>query len=263
MSQIDLQKAAATATVFLDRADKGNALSTGMITRLTEVMEELADQQDVAVVVIRGRGNHFCVGADLKEWLELQNSGDLTLRDKHSIAEQGAKLLNAIQALPQPTICATQGIANGGGACIAVACDFRVAERGASMGFGEVTVGMNLMWGGLPLCTRLIGPARAKRMIMSGKQFPAETLSEWGMVDYTVDEGDIDAGVQSLVEEFSGLPPIALRMIKRSINAVSGASDAAVMHMQSDQWLLAAATEDCQEGLKAFFERREPRFTGN
>src|ERR1700742_5169609 len=95
----------------------------------------------------------------------------------------GAQLIRSLQEIPQPTICAVQGIATGAGGCIAAACDFRIGADDARVGYGEVKLGMNLMWHALPICVRLVGPARAKQMIMTGKLFDAATLERWGFLD--------------------------------------------------------------------------------
>ena len=154
-------------------------------------------------------------------------------------------------------------MAIGGGACIATACDFRVAADDARIGYAEVRLGMNLMWNAVPLCVGLIGPARAKRMLMTGALVPAPQLAEWGFVDECVPRARLAACARELAEELAALPPTAVQMIKESVNAVSGALDTSVMHMDADQWLLTAQSQDFREGINAFREKRAPRFTGD
>jgi enoyl-CoA hydratase/carnithine racemase len=120
-----------------------------------------------------------------------------------------------------------------------------------------------LMWQSLPLCVRLIGPARAKRMIMLGDSEPAKTLLEWGFLDEMVPADQLDTAVDAMAQQYAAQPPAAVQMIKQSINAVSSALDNAIMHMDADQNLLTAGTQDRAEGTKAFFEKREPEFKGN
>ena len=178
-------------------------------------------------------------------------------------AELGATLMHAIQEIHQPTICAVQGIATGAGACIPSACDFRVGADDARIGYGEVKLGINLMWNALPLCVRLVGAARAKRMLMTGKLFDAATLERWGFLDEVVPRAELDAAARRWAEEYAALPPMAVQMIKRSVNHVVGALDRAVMHMDADQWLLASQSEDSREAVSAFFAKRKPTFSGN
>ena len=172
-------------------------------------------------------------------------------------------LMHAIQEIHQPTICAVQGIATGAGACITSACDFRVGADDARVGYGEVKLGINLMWNAVPLCVHLVGAARAKRMIMTGKLFDAATLERWGFLDEVVPRPDLDAAALRWAEEYAALPPLAVQMIKRSVNHVAGALDRAVMHMDADQWLLSSMSGDFKEAVTAFFEKRRPEFSGD
>lgn len=121
---------------------------------------------------------------------------------------------------------------------------------------------MNLMWCALPICVRLVGPARAKQMIMTGKLFDAVTLERWGFLDLVVPSGQLGVAGRAMADEYAALPPNAVQMIKKSIDQVAGALDRAVMHMDADQWLLGTMTEDYREAVDAFFAKRKPTFTG-
>lgn len=163
----------------------------------------------------------------------------------------------------QPTICAVQGIATGAGGCITSACDFRIGADNARIGYGEVKFGINLMWNAVPICVHLVGPARAKQMIMTGKLFDATTLERWGFLDQVVPLNQLEAAAGAMAEAYAALPPISVQMIKRSINNVAGALDRAVKHMDADQWLLSSLSEDYKEAVGAFFDKRQPTFKGN
>ena len=123
-------------------------------------------------------------------------------------------------------------------------------------------MGMNLMWNALPLCVRLVGPARAKQMAMTGKLFEADTLERWGFLDAIVEPSTLPERTRAWAEEYAELPPIAVQMIKRSINHLAGALDRAIMHMDTDQFLLATQSADYREAIEAFLEKRKPRFKG-
>ena len=131
------------------------------------------------------------------------------------------------------------------------------------MGYGEVKLGMNLMWNAVPTCIHLVGPSRAKQMSMTGRLIPADTLERWGFIDEVCDHDQLDNRAQEWAKEYAALPPNAVQMIKRSINRVSGALDQALMHADSDQWLLATKSEDFKEAVTAFIDKRDPNFTGN
>jgi enoyl-CoA hydratase/carnithine racemase len=138
-----------------------------------------------------------------------------------------------LQAIPQITIAAINGGALGGGAVIVSALDFRIGAEGCFVSYPEINLGMNLSWYGLALCVRLVGPARAKRFVILGQKESAETLLNWGFLD---------------------------EVIKRSANALASALDQAIMHMDTDQFMLTTMSEDYREGIAAFREKRAPEF---
>ncbi len=259
--QILVQRQESIATVSLNRPERGNALTTAMLKRLEEVAGSFRDDGDTRVVIVRGEGDHFSFGADL-DASNIANSGDVPLVVKRRSLELGARLMRALREIHQPTICAIQGVATGGGACIASACDFRVGTKECRIGYGEVKLGINLMWNALPLCVQLVGPARAKQMIMTGNLFDGTTMAHWGFLDRCVSTAELNDHVFAWAHELAALPPIAVQMIKRSVNAVSGALDASIMHMDSDQWIVTSQTADFAEGVSSFIEKRSPTFKG-
>ncbi len=250
------------ATITLNRPEKRNALSQAMLAELERLADSLRGAGDVRAVVLRGEGTDFSVGADIGE-MEKRLAAPAPLAEARRAAQLGARVMRAVQGIDQPTIVALKGVATGGATCMATACDFRVAAAGARLGYGEVKIGINLMWNALGPLIELVGPARAKRMVMTGALFDAETLAGWGLIDEVVPAGSEDARVYELAAQYAALPPMAVQMIKRSINAVSGALHAAVLHADADQWLLATQGTDFAEALAAFREKRPGSFTGN
>jgi enoyl-CoA hydratase/carnithine racemase len=249
------------ATVTLDRAARRNAITGEMMRELIGIAQGFAADEATRVVVFRAEGGDFSVGADLAQ--PPSAIGPATLLMRRRAADLGASLMRALREIHQPTICAVKGVTTGAGACIASACDFRIGADTTRLGYGEVKLGINLMWNAAPLCVHLVGAARAKRMIMTGRLFDAATLERWGFLDEVVPLADLDARAQAWAEEYAALPPMAVQMIKRSINHIAGALDAAVMHMDGDQWLLSTMSDDYREAVGAFFEKRSPTFTGN
>jgi enoyl-CoA hydratase/carnithine racemase len=249
----------AVATLTLDRPEKRNALSPATMLQLKTIAEELREQPEIRVVIIRATGKDFSVGADLGSMGE---NPEPTVQIRRT-AELGMRLMRALREIPQPVVCAMQGIATGGATCIATACDFRIGSDDARIGYGEVKLGINLMWNALPLAIQTFGLARAKRMVMTGDLFDAATMTDWGFFDEVVEPGKQHTRARALADQFAGLPPIAVQMIKRSANAWAGALDASIMHADADQWLLATRTDDFKEGIKSFFERRPAIFTGD
>ncbi len=248
-------------TITLDRPEKRNALTPGSLMQLKAMAEALADNIEARAVIIRAEGRDFSVGADIGG-MGAGVRPPPTVQARRT-AELGSRLMRAIREIHQPTICAIQGIATGGAACIATACDFRIGTPDARIGYGEVKLGINLMWHALPLAIQTVGLARAKRMVMTGALFDAETMRDWGFFDDVVAADDKDEVARAMAENYAALPPIAVQMIKRSANAWAGALDQAVMHADTDQWLLGTRTEDFKEGVGAFFEKRKSDFSGN
>lgn len=248
----------AVAIITLDRPAKRNALTPESLRQLEEIAGGFRDEPETRAIVLRAEGDHFSVGADLSS---VGGAPQPTVQLRRT-AEQGARLLRAIREIHQPTVCAIQGIATGGATCIATACDFRIAAAGARIGYGEVKLGINLMWNALPLAVQLVGPARAKRLVMSGDLIGADTLERWGLIDMVVDRADLDGAALAEAERYAALPPIAVQMIKRSVNALAGALGDAIMHADADQWLLGTRTEDFAEALTAFREKRPGNFSG-
>lgn len=261
MSVIELSRDGHIATVTINRAERRNAVTSEMMQDLERISREFGQDEQTRVVIFRAEGRDFSVGADLTASPSARPAASILMRRRS--AEFGAQLMRSMQEIPQPTICAVQGIATGAGGCITSACDFRVGADNARIGYGEVKLGINLMWNAVPICVHLIGPARAKRMIMTGKLFDAATLERWGFLDEVVPLADLDTAARAMAEEYAALPPNSVQMIKRSINHVSGALDRAIMHMDADQWLLSSLTEDYKEAVGAFFEKRKPSFSGN
>lgn len=260
-SCIRVARDGAIATVTIHRPERRNAITNEMLEELERVAKSFAKDEATRAIIIRAEGNDFSVGADLSQ-PRFQGDPQSMLMRRRGL-EQGGQTMRAFQEIHQPTICAIKGVSTGGGACIPTACDFRIAADTTRAGYGEVKIGINLMWNAVPVCVNLIGPARAKRMIMSGKLFDAATLLNWGFVDEVVPVADLDATARAWAEEYAALPPIAVQMIKRSINKYTAALDNAIMHMDSDQWLLAAHSEDMKEAVSAFFEKRKPTYKGN
>lgn len=255
-----LSRDGAVAVLTLDRVAKRNALTPATLAQLERLADAMRDEPEVRAVVIRAEGDHFSVGADLGS-VGGGAAPPSTVQLRRT-ATQGARLMRAIGDIHQPVVCAIQGISTGGATCIATACDFRVAADDARLGYGEVKLGINLMWNALPLAVRLVGPARAKRLVMSGDLLPAATLVDWGFVDEVVPRAGLDAAALAMAQRYAALPPIAVQMIKRSVNALAGAMDAAIMHADADQWLLGTRTADFGEAIAAFREKRPGTFTG-
>lgn len=258
---LSIQRDGAVATVTLFRPEKMNALSIDLMEELERVTEEFQPDVETRVVVFAGRGRHFSAGADLADPRRAE-AARAPLLARQRGANLGPRLTRKLQEMNQITIAAINGGALGGGAVIVSALDFRIAGESAFVAYPEINLGMNLSWLGLPLCVHLVGPARAKRMVILGRRETSPTLLQWGFVDEVVPDDQLADRVHALAKEYAAQPPIAAQMIKRSVNAISSALDPAIMHMDADQLLLSQLSEDHAEAIRSFFEKRTPDFRG-
>ena len=261
MALVEITRDGHIATVTINRPERRNAVTLEMMQELERVSRAFLDDEDTRAVIFRAEGSDFSVGADLSSPPSQRRAASILMRRRG--AEFGAQLMRSMQEIPQPTICAVQGVATGAGGCITSACDFRIGADNARIGYGEVKLGINLMWNAVPICVHLVGPARAKQMIMTGKLFDAATLERWGFLDQRVPLEDLGDAARAMAEEYAALPPNSVQMIKKSINHIAGPLDRAIMHMDADQWLLSSLTDDYREAVEAFFAKRKPSFSGN
>ena len=234
-------------TVWLDNPPV-NAVNGTILETLWQTFEHLAD--DVRVVVLRGRGERaFSAGADITGFVGGNREGD-----RPGGIQPVADL---IEAAPVPVVAAIHGYCLGGGLEIALACDLRIATRDAQLGFPEVRLGLLPGGGGTQRGPRLISPGRARWLTMTGERIPAETAEAWGLVEFVVD--DLDDGIARYVEPIAAQSPFALRQIKELYHATrDGRSD----DREAQAFAACLASEDGQEGVAAFLEKREPRWTG-
>jgi len=131
------------------------------------------------------------------------------------------------------------------------------------MQYPEIDLGVNLQWKSLPLITHLVGPARAKRLVAGGERIHAETLLAWGVLDELVSIEELMPTAERLAIVYVNKPPVAVQMIKRSVNAIMGALDQSIMHMDSDQNMLTASSKDSKEAVQSYIAKTDPTFTGN
>lgn len=249
------------ATVHLDRGDGLNALSAAAMHELTGIAQSFEDDLETLAIVLTGTDRYFSAGADLND-PELAARAARGLMARRHALKAGPNMCGAWERLEQITICAVEGFCIGGGAALAAACDLRVAARGAYFRLPEVPLGMNMSWHSNPRLVNLMGPARAKLFIILGEELRAPEALEWGLVEEVVEDGKALEAAQALAARFAGLPPIAVRMSKQSIDMAAKALNHAVTYMDRDQFALAATSRDQQEAIAAFLEKRKPDFTG-
>ena len=253
-----IERAGEIATVSFNRPERANALNYALIAEIEAAALSFRDDIESRVVIFTGIGKNFCAGADLGT-SDTGYSGPLIERRRRR--RIGERAIQAILGMDQITFAARNGAAAGGG-CLAMAMDFRIGAADTLLFFPEVDLGLNLMWRSMPLCVSLVGPARAKRLMVGGERVRGETLLDWGLLDDMVPRDQLMAKTGEMAEFYAGKPHIAAQMIKRGINSYATALDRAVMHGDVDQFLLAQSTTDHPIAARAYRDKARPDLTG-
>jgi enoyl-CoA hydratase len=257
---VTVDRDGAVAVVTMDRGDGRNALSKQLILEMTEAARSFANDLETHAIIITGKGA-FTAGADLKD-PGLDRRGANGLLERRHMVRIGPDLCEAWERLEQITICAIEKYCIGGGAALAVACDFRILGKGAHFRLPEIPLGMNMSWQAVPRIVSLVGPARGKRFVIFGEKVEAEEAFAWGLADEVAADGEALARAKEWAARLARLPPNAVRMSKKAVNAAANALHHATTFMDADQYALATTSEDYREAIKAFLEKREPKFTG-
>jgi enoyl-CoA hydratase len=243
------------ALVTLDRPRALNALSFGLLAELDEALAVLDDDDACRAIVIAGVGERaFAAGADIRE-LAASTSERLHADDPFAAVDRVGRLRT-------PTIAAVRGYALGGGAELALACDMIVAGDDAQFGQPEVGLGIIPGAGGTQRLARAIGRARAMELVLTGRRIGAAEADRMGLVTKIVPTAEVLTAALDLATAIAGLPPLAVRAAKAAVNAAQELSLADGLRLERDRFESLFGTEDQREGMAAFLEKRQPRWTG-
>ncbi|WP_217424044.1 enoyl-CoA hydratase/isomerase family protein [Agromyces sp. Marseille-P2726] len=246
------------AIVTIDRPASLNALSVGVLTELERSFARLADDLQGArgVLLVGAGGRAFIAGADIRG-LASRTSDEAT-----EVAELGHRVAAAIEALPAPVIACVDGFALGGGLEMALACDLIYATDASSFGQPEVKLGLIPGFGGTVRLPRAIGAARAKELIYSGRRIEIDEAVAWGLVARRFDDRDaLLAGARETIEAIAMNSPSAVGLAKRVLVSAAGQPTEVASRLEIEGFEDAFSTDDKHEGVTAFLEKREPRFS--
>jgi enoyl-CoA hydratase/carnithine racemase len=257
---LTLTREGGVATVTLNRGDGLNALSLEVLRDLRKAADGLRSDTSVHAVVLTG-ARAFTAGADLAD-PALAERAAAGLLERREMLRAGPDACEAWAALDQVTVCAIERFCIGGGVSLAVACDFRIIASDAHLRLPEIPLGMNMSWHTLPRLTALIGPSRTKQLTIFGERVNATAAAEWGLVDQVCAAGDAADVARAWARKAAALPPVAVRMSKRTISELAQLGASLASHMDGDQFALAATSQDNREAVAAFLEKRTPKFTG-
>jgi enoyl-CoA hydratase/carnithine racemase len=244
------------SVVRLDRPEAMNAISGDMADALSAAFHDVAADDDVWVMILAAAGEKaFCVGADLKE------RAGFSLDDFYRNRKQIRGVFHALRAVPQPTIASVFGFALGGGFELALSCDLIVAAQGTKLGLPEARVGLLPAGGGTQLLTRKVGVARAKEMIFRGRRIDASEAQQLGIVAEVADPAELESWTMDVARDVAKSSPVAVRAAKRSIDSALGVPVESGIEIEHESWKEVIASDDRVEGITAFNEKRDPRWT--
>jgi 2-(1,2-epoxy-1,2-dihydrophenyl)acetyl-CoA isomerase len=267
METLQVFRENSVVTVTINQPGKKNAINSAMWDGLAEIFREIASRSDDRVVVVTGAGNDFCSGADLSGRggnAAVGGAGAGAQNQVHHLAAM--RRVNdaciALQRLPQPTIAKVRGVAVGAGCNLALGCDLVVASSTAR--FSEIFArrGLSLDFGGSWLLPRRIGMHRAKELALLAEIIGANDALEMGLVNRVLPDSEVDAFVDDWARKLAAGPPIALAQTKRLLNNSLNVTLEEALDDEAAAQTINFATSDTAEAMRAFIEKREPKFTG-
>jgi len=257
LKNVIYEKSEGIAIITINRPDALNALNAETIDEILQCLEDIAKDDNVRAVILTGAGpKAFCAGADIKAMK------GMTALDARKLSQMGYKLCKAIENLEKPVIAAINGYALGGGLEVAMACDLRIASEKARMGQTEINIGLIPGWGGTQRLPRLVGKTLAKEMVFTGKMIDAQTAYQRGLVNKVVPPEQLMDAAKEMAKELANKAPVALKLSKMLINHGLETDLDTALVLEREAFGVVASTEDLQEGVSAFLEKRKPVFKG-
>ena len=258
---IQVAEAEGIATITLNRPDKLNAFVGHMRRDLAEALEHAGSDRNVRVVIITGAGRAFCAGGDIAFMAELMQRRDA--EEFSRLLGAGRRVILAIRQMTKPVIAAINGPASGAGFNLALACDLRIATNNATFSQSFAKVGLHPDWGGTYFLPRLVTPNKACELFFLGETMDAAEAALLGIVNQLVAPEELESAVMDLAQRLRAAPPIALAAAKHAVYASQAADLEEMLRYETEAQLRCFDSDDGHEGVHAFLEKREPKFTGH
>ena len=250
---------ARVAVVTLNRPEARNALTLGMKDALRALLPALADDREVGCVLLTGAGGAFSAGGDTK----VMAQGPPTEREPRiAMLRREHEIPAALHGMPKPTVAALPGPAAGAGFALALSCDLRILAASAFVTTAYARLGLSGDYGASWFLTRLVGTAKARELLFTAARLDARECERLGIANRVVPDGALEAESQALARQIAAGPPIALRYMKQNLNLALVAPLQACLDEEAERMVAGAFTEDYVEAVKAFTEKRAPRFKG-
>jgi enoyl-CoA hydratase len=253
-AHLAIERAGGIATVVFDRPPV-NAVTLDVIDEYLRAVALLAADRAVRAVVLTGRERRFCAGADIAMLQDLSP-------EHHRRVRRWVDVQAGLEAMEKPVVAAINGYALGGGAELALACDVRLMARGGEIGFPEIRLGFFPGAGGTQRLTRLVGPARALRLMMEGRRLTADEARGLGLVDEVVPADLLQQTARDVAERLASGPTRAIGLLKRCVYQGHGRPLDEGLDLEGEAVMELIRTTDAREGVDAFLAKRAPRFTG-
>ncbi len=253
---ITVERRGKVAVLTINRPDKLNALNNKVHAEGVAALDELRGDNDVRVLVITGAGEKaFIAGADISEF---EGQTPVTQRD----AFHERSLFNSIDSFPKPVIAMVNGFCLGGGNELAMACDLRMCSENARFAQPEINLGIMCGGGGTQRLTNLVGESKAMEMVLTGDMIDAATAEKIGLVNHVYPAAELEAKTMELADKIAEKAPIALQLSKEAVKFASRSNLDEGLRREVDLFAICFSTEDKQEGVSAFLEKRKPVFKG-
>jgi len=258
---IQVAEADGIATITLNRPDKLNAFIGHMRRDLAEALEQAGSDRNVRVVILTGAGRAFCAGGDIAFMAELMQRRDA--EEFSRILGAGRRVILAIRQMTKPIIASINGPASGAGFNLALACDLRIAANTATFSQSFAKVGLHPDWGGTYFLPRLVPPNKACELFFLGEAIDAQEAARLGIVNRVVAPEELENATMELAQRLRAAPPIALAAAKHAVYVSQAEDLEEMLRYETEAQLRCFESDDGHEGVHAFLEKREPKFTGH
>jgi 2-(1,2-epoxy-1,2-dihydrophenyl)acetyl-CoA isomerase len=257
------------AVIVMNRPERRNAMSGGMLTAMSAVLAACETDPDIACVVLTGAGGAFCAGGDVKGMAEGTGGGSTAAAgsdlDSRIHAQRISQRATAgrLYRMPKPTVAALPGAAAGAGLSLALACDLRIASQNAVMTTAFAKVGFSGDYGGTFFLSQLVGSAKARELYYLSERIDMTEAMRLGLVNWVVPAERLETDTTLLAHRLARGPRVAYRYMKENLNrAATGADVEQCLDLEATHHVHTGLTEDHREAAKAFVEKREPAFKG-
>lgn len=258
---VQVSRTGAVATVRLNRPERMNSMTSGLLDGLLAALEDMAAASDVRVVLLTGNGKAFCAGGDLAAGLDEIN-GAPPISSQQRRLRTFVRAVELLHSMPQVTIAAINGACAGAGLSLALACDLRYAADSARFNSAFLSAGVSGDFGGIWFATRQLGAHTARSLFLLAERFDAAEAQRLGLVTATYPDADLLPTVRKTAEGLAARAPLALTALKRNLVDAQSMDIAGYLEVESGRQARSVATADAAEAAAAFIERREPRFHG-